>query len=319
MSLITRCRHCHTTFRITPEQLQAHGGQVRCGRCMQIFNGHAALVPEMQTDEGRTAVPPSAAASPPVAPPAATDVATAPDAAVAALHADRPESADAAWPAEAMASRTETLQPEARRVEEIRVDEARAEAARADAQDSAVQPAADNPFVHDAAAPAFGAQRSPRLVAACVLLLLGLAVQGLYFYRGEIAARHPLARQWLTAACAQAGCTMPLPQHPKAIVIEASDLQTLDPARPDRIQLTATLRNHAGYDVAYPALDLVLTNANDHTLARRIFLPAEYLGPGQDAHAGLTANAELTVRLALETGDLGAAGFRLTLLSAPRL
>ena len=123
----------------------------------------------------------------------------------------------------------------------------------------------------------------------------------------------------LAAACAQAGCTVPLPQQPKAIVIEASDLQTLDPARPERIQVTATLRNHAGHDVAYPALDLVLTNTNDHTLARRIFLPAEYLGPGRDAHAGLAANAELTVRLALETGDLGAAGFRLTLLSAPRL
>jgi len=308
MSLITRCRHCHTTFRVTPEQLQAHGGQVRCGRCMQIFNSLASLVPEMQTDEGRTAVPPSAAVSPPVAPPAATVVATVPDAAIAAPHTDMPEPAGAALPAEAMASQAETLQAEAVRADEV----------RAEAQDSAVHPDTDNPFVHGAAAPAFGTQRSPRLVAACVLLLTALAAQGLYFYRGEIAARQPLARQWLTAACAQVGCTVPLPQHPKAIVIEASDLQTLDPARPDRIQLTATLRNHAGHDVAYPALDLVLTNTNDHTLARRIFLPAEYLGPGRDAHAGLAANAELTVRLALETGDLGAAGFRLTLLSAPR-
>jgi hypothetical protein len=103
----------------------------------------------------------------------------------------------------------------------------------------------------------------------------------------------------------------------KAVLIEASDLQLVDPARPDRIQLTATLRNHAGHDVAYPALDLVLTNATDHTLARRIFLPADYLGSNRDPHAGLTANAELTVRLTLDTGNLGAAGFRLALLPAP--
>ncbi len=94
-------------------------------------------------------------------------------------------------------------------------------------------------------------------------------------------------------------------------------MQLVDPARPDRIQLTATLRNHAGHDVAYPALDLVLTNATDHTLARRIFLPADYLGRQRDSRAGLAANAELTVRLTLETGNLGAAGFRLALLPAP--
>ena len=312
MSLTTRCRHCHTTFRVTPEQLQAHGGQVRCGRCMQIFNGLASLVPEMQTDAGQTAGPSPVIVSPPVASPAAIVVSPAPGAEVAAPLIDMPEpvpvSASIAEPVRA-ALPAAAVEPLAEVV--------RAEELRARTQESAVSP--DNPFVHYPATPTPDARRSPRLVAACAVLLTALAAQGIYFYRGEIAARHPLARQWLTEACAQAGCTAPLPQHPKAIVIEASDLQTLDPARPDRIQLTATLRNHAGYDIAYPALDLVLTNTNDHTLARRIFLPAEYLGPGRDAHAGLAANAELTVRLALETGDLGAAGFRLTLLSAPRL
>jgi Protein of unknown function (DUF3426) len=90
-----------------------------------------------------------------------------------------------------------------------------------------------------------------------------------------------------------------------------------DPTNPNRIQLTATLRNHAGHDVGYPALDLVLTNVNDHTLARRIFLPEEYLDEGRDIRAGIAANAEVTVRLALETGNLGAAGFRLAVLPAP--
>ncbi len=312
MSLITRCRHCHTTFRIKPEQLQAHGGQVRCGRCMQIFNGLASLVPEMQTDAGQTAGPSPVIVSPPVASPAGTVVSTAPGAEGTAPLIDMPAPAPvAAGNAELMGA----VLPAA--AEEPLAEAVRAEVVRTGTQESAVSP--DNPFVHHPATLDSGGRRSPRLIAACVLLLTALAAQGIYFYRGEIAARHPLARQWLTAACAEAGCTVPLPQYPKAIVIEASDLQTLDPARPDRIQLTATLRNHAGHDVAYPALDLVLTNASDHTLARRIFLPAEYLGRGQDAYAGFTANAELTVRLALETGDLGAAGFRLTVLAAPRL
>ena len=43
MALITRCPNCATTFRVTPLHLQAHGGDVRCGRCAQIFNGFASL------------------------------------------------------------------------------------------------------------------------------------------------------------------------------------------------------------------------------------------------------------------------------------
>lgn len=175
---------------------------------------------------------------------------------------------------------------------------------------------ADNPFArpHAELRPAIPRRR---LMIAAGMLAVVLAAQAVFFYRSEVAARFPLAKQGLVWLCAQAGCAVRLPQRPQSILIEASDLQVIDPANPNRIQLTATLRNHAGYDVAYPALDLVLTNVNDHTLARRIFLPADYLGAGRDVDAGVAANAEMTVRLALETGNLGAAGFRLAVLAAP--
>ena len=45
-SLTTCCAHCRTVFRVTTAQLQAHAGQVRCGRCMQVFNALAELAPE---------------------------------------------------------------------------------------------------------------------------------------------------------------------------------------------------------------------------------------------------------------------------------
>jgi predicted Zn finger-like uncharacterized protein len=41
--LFTRCPECETTFRITEEALQKAGGQVRCGRCNQIFNAYDGL------------------------------------------------------------------------------------------------------------------------------------------------------------------------------------------------------------------------------------------------------------------------------------
>src|SRR5687768_15920397 len=41
--LITTCSHCQARFRVTPQQLNARQGQVRCGRCSQVFNGFQVL------------------------------------------------------------------------------------------------------------------------------------------------------------------------------------------------------------------------------------------------------------------------------------
>ena len=328
MPLMTRCSHCQTVFRITPEQLRAHGGRVRCGRCLQVFNGLETLVPEAPApaNADATALDPAAAELAP-------DIPAEADARAVAGIAAEPAAGElvAAAPAEVPAELMDILpEPSATVPQELLAGGIPGEAGEAEpdlepepqAQMEALaavpeEAPAGNPFMQEEA-PAASRPRRPWLLAASVLLALVLGAQAIYFYRGDIAARHPQARQWLTAACAQMACTVPLPQLPKSVLIEASDLQLADPARPERIQLTATLRNHAGHAVAYPALDLVLTNANDHTLARRIFLPAEYLGSGRDPRGGLAANAELTVRLALDTGNLGAAGFRLAVLAAPR-
>lgn len=44
MALVTLCPGCGTTFRVNAVQLQAHSGEVRCGRCHHLFNGFATLI-----------------------------------------------------------------------------------------------------------------------------------------------------------------------------------------------------------------------------------------------------------------------------------
>lgn len=44
MALVTLCPGCGTTFRVNATQLQAHGGDVRCGQCQRVFNGFATLI-----------------------------------------------------------------------------------------------------------------------------------------------------------------------------------------------------------------------------------------------------------------------------------
>jgi hypothetical protein len=163
-----------------------------------------------------------------------------------------------------------------------------------------------------------GARRRARgWAAGAALLALVLAAQAAYWNRADLAVQYPGLKPGLAQACEWLRCTLAPPQRPRQIAIEASDLQAMDTARPGRIQLTATLRNHGSVDLGYPALDLVLTNSKEHTLARRIFLPPEYVEPGRDLMAGIPANAEITVKLDLDTGDLNPAGFRLDLLAAP--
>ena len=44
--MLTRCPACATHFRVTPEQLKARSGRVRCGECQQVFNALDTLIEE---------------------------------------------------------------------------------------------------------------------------------------------------------------------------------------------------------------------------------------------------------------------------------
>jgi predicted Zn finger-like uncharacterized protein len=289
MSLVTRCPRCRTLFRVTPNQLQARSGRVRCGRCMNAFDAYDALAAETTNILPAPAAETETAAEPapaPVDPSPVTAAAIAPTAPIA-------EPPPAPPPPPAQPAPVVTAAPDPKPEPE------------AEPRSRFVET-----FTHPTPA-------HLRLAGVAALALL-LVLQMVFAYRSEIVARSPMVRSVLTSMCEHAGCRVSLPQRPELVRIEASDVHMVDANRPQLIQLTATLRSYAGYDLAYPALDLVLTNANEHALARRIFRPDEYLDASRDPDAGIPANAEITVALDLDTGDLNAAGFRLDLLAAPR-
>lgn len=43
MALVTTCPACQSSFFVKPEQLAAHRGDVRCGKCQHVFNALSAL------------------------------------------------------------------------------------------------------------------------------------------------------------------------------------------------------------------------------------------------------------------------------------
>jgi Protein of unknown function (DUF3426) len=153
-------------------------------------------------------------------------------------------------------------------------------------------------------------------VFACLLGVLVLGAQAAWFFPGEIGLRLPTLRPLLVQYCAWTGCRVQLPRMPDLLFIEASDLQLLDPAHPNEVLLTATVRNRAAFEQALPLLELTLTDGANRTAARKVFTPAEYLGTTLGADEGIGAGREVSVRLYLDTGDLKAAGYRLYLFFA---
>jgi predicted Zn finger-like uncharacterized protein len=147
-------------------------------------------------------------------------------------------------------------------------------------------------------------------VSAAVVLLAG---QTIHQFRTPIATALPALRPALESACAMAGCTVPLPGLPDRLVIETSDLRALDPTRPNRVVLATTIRNAAPMAQAYPMLELTLTDARDKLTARKVFHPHEYLDAPPAKAAGLGADAEFSVRMQLDIGDIEASGYRIYL------
>jgi predicted Zn finger-like uncharacterized protein len=144
----------------------------------------------------------------------------------------------------------------------------------------------------------------------CTLLL---AAQAILHFRTELAVLLPETRPHLAAACAALRCELRLPRRAKLMAIESSDLQA-DGRRENVIVLNAVLRNQAPFAQEYPALELTLTDERDEAMARRVLMPADYLGGGAERIAqGIAAGAEASLRLYLDTSGLRAVGYRMYL------
>ena len=154
---------------------------------------------------------------------------------------------------------------------------------------------------------------STRLYAAAgALLIIALFVQAVFEYRDALAAHVPASRPLLNAACRVFGCTIEPLRDAGALSIDASDLQA-DPAHRGLLLLSATLRNRSAHAIAFPYLELTLTDASDRIVARRSFPPGEYAGGGADPHRGIPANGEHVVRVFLDASATQQAGYRLYL------
>ncbi len=147
---------------------------------------------------------------------------------------------------------------------------------------------------------------------AMPVLVLFLAGQALFHFRDAVAARWPVAKPALTTICAAAGCAIRPLRDIAGLSMDASDLQA-DPAHKGLLILSATLRNRAAWPLAYPHLELTLTDAQDQIVVRRALAPADYAGGTADLGTGIAANTEVALKLFIDASATTQAGYRLYL------
>jgi predicted Zn finger-like uncharacterized protein len=157
------------------------------------------------------------------------------------------------------------------------------------------------------------AEKSPRwpFRLAAAALVLTLAGQSLFHFRGELAIAMPSLRPALETMSLALGDPLPLPRHADLVSIEASDLQT-DPARGNLLVFNATLRNRAHYGQAWPSLILSLTDTQNTEIARRVFTPQDYLPAKNAANPVFSGDSDFAVRLWIEAVNLAAVGYKLS-------
>lgn len=150
------------------------------------------------------------------------------------------------------------------------------------------------------------------MAVGSLFLFLGLIAQGGYVFRDQIAAWFPSTKQALLNACSKLGCQVGLPAQIESVSIESSELQTLA-ADAHTFALTVLLRNHGATAQAWPNIELTLNDNNEKPIARRVFVPREYLSEPADTKKGFGPRSEQPVKVHFELAQLKASGYRVYL------
>lgn len=314
--MITHCPSCHTYFRVHAEQLAARAGQVRCGRCGQVFNANERLVEEIapqpalgfeakRIDVGAARSAPESELTQ-TADIAATvpETAIANGAAVTAVAAEMERVAQPAQPSQPSQKVVDTLHADTLS-EKTTANPSRAEIGIATGASS---------FNFGPIAAAQPAERRWRwrwLLGALLLLLL-LLVQAVYHFRSAVVLLFPQIKPYAVELCINLGCELPLPQRIELLSIDASDLQA-DTSNPNIMILSATIKNRAIFSQQYPLLELTLTDARDQPVVRRVLQPHDYLDKAVNIQAGFAANTESAIKVFVEASQVKAIGYRLYL------
>jgi predicted Zn finger-like uncharacterized protein len=316
--VLTRCPSCATHFRVTPEQLKARTGRVRCGECQNIFNALDSLIEEpavMSAPMAAVAVSPAPTIEEIPGSPHPGRTASVPDnAEEAGEHPENQPDEIAVPSASARCVASGTSEPAAEALEPPVAEPGaeplagvEPEIADADASTTAAAEGWSSAFPEPPPPP----RRWPWVIGSLVALA-AIVLQALLAFRVELVVLWPQGKPALVALCEIADCEIGLPAKVGLVGIEASDLHP-DSEHKGRLVLAATLKNRAPFAQQFPHLELTLTDTADQAIARKVLAPADYLPSTTPIANGMKSNADTIVAIGIDSGEIAASGYRLYL------
>ncbi|WP_083902144.1 DUF3426 domain-containing protein [Pandoraea sp. B-6] len=307
--LATRCPHCHTVFRVVADQLKLRDGLVRCGNCREVFDGHAYLCEPPGEEHEAEAAP---AERPPVpemlTPTAIAALLGTPDESLAQMrhgpgrYIDDDDATVLVAPTASMTSS--------------------ASVASADSPTSVA-------LAGQARRPGVGRVIWRALIA---LAVVGLIAQWAWVERAALVDRVPALRGVFATLGRPMHVPIAPPRQPDKVQIssvtlvtdapgttDASDASDATsgtpasaPASDDAVPMTLTvfMRNQADYAVAWPSLELTLSDIDGKPVVRRVFSASDYVTDTAQHDAGLAPHNERTIRLRLTAQAALASNYR---------
>lgn len=345
-TLTAQCPQCESIFRVQPQHLEAAKGWMQCGVCGNVFHtplATAAKLPEPESEKSDAAeatdMSPVSETSMPAEPVSAEPIhAEAADQEMAesaeALSQTTTTEPDASGPptlaglAQRMADQ-EPSDPFGPKLEsiilvdpDIPVDDFGPLPTFEDIDESVTVPttqAASGGYssaTESGWIPRQATETGPRVNkktswiwgVGAFLLAVAIAAQLIYFLRNDLAVQFPQLRPQMAKLCEVLDCSLTLPRDTKQVLILGSDLQTESPGN---LALAVTLANRATHAMAWPVLELTLTDIKDQAVGRRVFAPSEYLPSPELESAGMQPLAEVPLTLKLQTRGIKAVGYRL--------
>jgi hypothetical protein len=164
------------------------------------------------------------------------------------------------------------------------------------------------------------------LTGLSLALSLTLVAQVAHVQRDWLAAHQPALKPWLSQWCDWAGCELRLLRQLDQLQVDHAALVRAESEGADRYRLSLVVRNLAHTDLAWPAVDLVLNDANGQIVARRTLKvdAADWLAEtptraatGVRPPAAIGATATGTLSWSLQLDDLSPAGYTAELFYPP--
>ena len=283
---LTQCPKCQTSFRITPTQLRAAAGSVRCGSCLEVFDARDHMVSNEQEKV--------------------------------------PESLEQKQALESKiesSSKSQVKEPERKSTPQISVPpkESLEEISTAINLPDNSHNDLDSLFSQIETQPiatedAHKQKKSEVAVWAALIIagILGLSGQYAWFNKDTLATNLNL-RPAYSLVCQLFDCELPTLVDVEAI----KSIQLLVRSMPEQSEglvVDSIIINEAPFSQPWPKLELTFSNINGQVVASRIFRPSEYLG------GALAGSKEIPsgkpVRLSLEIVDpgQGAVNYQLNLI-----